>query len=586
VLRRAATLTYTLHGLKRRFFLDENKPVFLGRSMECDIFIPQPGVAPIQCRFERSAQGELLIFSESDTLPTLVNGYPAQFAMLSPGDTIRIGPVIVEVGDRIVFATPGTLPDPAIFSEQEFGRAMIQSLKRSHWFALSLAIHLAVLFLYANLQEPATASGKTVGIMQDWAGEPAPDVEFDEDDFETSKMDDDFPPEPDLDDPLLNEHLDGDQDSAEDLLGYFEGMPGSTAGGRSGGEGLLSLSSLRSAPAGDKGWNRFTSRLRHKGIDVAILFDSTGSMSGFIREVKSTIREMIHVLTDIVPNCSICLMTYKGDSRSSDYVINSTPLVQDPFELLNFMQSVVISGGSAEGFAAIGTALEATRDGLYWREGTEKVIVIIGDAPPFPWKKGICLDAARRFKGKVASIYKQSSGVTLAMEPETKSFFRKLSSTGGGPFLLYDEGEGDVVRRIVSAVLGTEWEEQIEEAFERKQTGRWRKVVERKILDGNFEWLIAQFKKRRVRPEVVDALVTMGGPAVVHELWKCLLTEGERIDSWLLHRVLYVLQPLVDLQIDYTWANRNQLTPSQMLYIAEAIKHTYGPGILEMAKRD
>jgi hypothetical protein len=137
-----------------------------------------------------------------------------------------------------------------------------------------------------------------------------------------------------------------------------------------------------------------------------------------------------------------------------------------------------------------------------------------------------------------------------------------------------------VVRRIVSAVLGLEWEKQIEAVFDQKKSGRWVRIVNRRLAEGDLDWLIYRFKRREVRPEVVDALIETGNSAVGRAMWRCIDSE-EPLPPWLLQRVLYVLEPLAGVSLEYTGMTRNSLTPAQRVFIAEALKHTYGPGVLK-----
>jgi hypothetical protein len=568
--RRTAAVTFTLRGLTRRHLLSEAAACTLGREKGCSIQIPHADVAPLHARLERNAQGRWIVFSGSGCPKAVVNGIPVEFALLADGDELRLGPVAMRFEERLLLA-PGTNEGPSkIYWDRSFGRSLLGSIKKSHWLALSLCIHLAILMVLSNVQVERGEKAPTAGIALGAFPEQT-------DPFELEKEIPDPEPNPEMEPPepvLQSEAAFYPWDAEPDRLDLFG--PSSDAalspGGGSKDERRISLSTLRGDVAEPSDWQLFKRTLQRKGLDVAILFDSTGSMSDFLTEVKATIREMILVLQEIVPDCSLRLVTYKGDVRSSEYVVRATPMVSDPYELLNFMQSTVISGGSAEGYAAITEALKEAEHSL-WRKHTEKVIVIIGDAPPFPWNERICLQIAQGFRGKVATIYKQSMGTTLALEPQTIGIFQKIAAAGRGPFLLYDQGEGPVVRRIVSAILGVEWQSQIEDAFTRRQSDKWRRVVARRLETGDLAWLFREFRKPETRPEVVDGLISQGGPRVALEMWRCL--QGAP-PPWIMHRVLYVLRAIAGVEWEYLPEQRDALTPGQMSYIAEAIKLAYG----------
>ncbi len=592
LFKRGFALTYTLRGLEHRHFLgdailgDASK-VTLGRSLKCDIHIPCQGVAPFQCRFERTSTGELLLFSESDEVPVYVNGFPVEFKSLSPGDEIRIASLRLKISNPVAIRAVGGFEESSVRYEGEFSRAFSQAIKKSHWLAVSVFIHIALILFLFNIEREGKRLDGSVGFVQEPVASACDPADLLEDapanDLETL-LDELTPPEP------LPSEFDTGSESVEAVLSripvdsqeYFPGSAG--ARGPAGvGSGLLRRKTGGGAggdASGGGGWQKHMVGLRDKGMDLAIRFEATGSRGGFSQDGKDTSEEMVRGLEWIVRDLNMSLVTYKGDLRSSSYVVAHTPLVRDPYELLNFMRSVRISGGSRDGFAAILTALDISVNALNWRSGTEKAIIIIGDAPPFTKEVKSCITAARKFRtqGKVGTIYKESGSVTLMFEPETIGIFKRISGAGGGPFLRHDQS-GDVARRIVSAVLGTEWEENIDAAFQRKRSPQWLKVIRRKQKEEDFDWLFDRFRRRGVRPELVDALVEMGGIRVAREMWRCLLRHKDT-PTWLLQRALYVLQEMADIEIDYMEVERARLDNGQMAYIAEALRYAYGPEVL------
>jgi len=584
LVKRTYMLTCSFRGLHRRYFLNKDKPIILGRSRKCDIRVAHPDIAEIQCRMELNEQGEPILFSESAARPTLVNGYPVQFKNLSPKDVIRIGSMEFRVTGKLSFGGDGGPLDPVISYENEFKQAMSQLVKRCHWLGIAIAFHLLLLILLSNIEMRKVDKTRTQGFFQDVFAEDLDGPNLDDTESPLSKdlsLDELKAPEPVLPDPLhdnseeaISEENQFD-DSVIDKLHAAVGPGGVSSSEKDIGSIIFGGGSGKGASS--RAWRKHVEGLREGGVDIAILFDSTGSMEGFILEVKATIKEMIHVLKNIVPNVRISLITYKGESYSSAFVAAHTPLVHDPYELLNFMHSVCISGGSAEGYAAINTAMEVACKDLAWQARAEKVVVIIGDAPPFPKERKACLEKAREFKGKVAVIYKASGQVTRLLEPETVVALNKIANAGRGPFLRYD-GTGDVVRRIVKAILGTRWESNINQAFEEKGTDRWKKIVDRKKAKGHFDWFIEQFSKRTVRPELVEAVIEMGGERVAREMWG--LIQPGRESPGVLQRALYVLKALAGVNIDYMKSDRHSLTKGELQYIAEVLKIRYGKGFL------
>lgn len=580
-LQRACAVTFDLHGLKRRYYLDPNQTVTLGRSKSCDICIPHHSISPLECRIERNSAGEILLFSENPQSPVRINGYAAEFSTITAKDKVKVGPVTISISDKVLLHAGDDLPDPEKGYSTDFGSLLIKSIKRSHWFTVSVLIHLAIILVMYNIESKRSKEAEYRGFTQTLAGDDIPLADI----FEDIPPEEEIPEIEEIEplDPVLSEmafaHPDinfaDDMDFLQDP--NVAGRPLESQGGEIpdglGGKALPFSARKKGDERINVHWKKFRNRMGATGLDIAVLFDSTGSMSGFITEVKGTIKEMVHVMREIVPDTQLSLITYKGSPQSSKYIVSGTPLVGDAYELFNFMRTVQVSGGSAEGHAAIASAMSAALYTLKWREGTNKVVVLIGDAPPFPTERKRCLDDVRRFEGKVAAIYKQSSGVTVQMAPETVEYFQQLAKTGAGPFIRYD-GEGDVVQRIVSAVLGIRWQANIKEAFKQKRTGRWERRVQRKVNAGDLSWMMQNFERPHVRSEVVDALIAWDTPCVAREMWQILNSTNS--DTYLVQRALYVLWHLADVDVPYDPLQRSRLTQSQQIYVSMALQKTFG----------
>lgn len=590
LLGKSFSLVYTHRGLKKRFRIGSGT-ITIGSSSACNVRIYGPGVAGVHCRIEEASDGSRILFAASDEHPVYVNGEHLEFRTLEGGERISLGGLKVEVHAHIGLNQTGDGVREEISYEGSFGEQLRQSFRRSHWMLLSCIVHFALIILISRAFEEERIAGGSFGIIQqnieEWSGDmpsldnpggPEEEIEFDE----PAAPIFDAPEATAFDEPMTGEeHLLKDPDQ----FGPYG----------QGGEGLDRAGSLTIGKAigrGDDGvmgfgkgtgWNEHVGKLRSTGLDVAILFDSTGSMVNLIKEVKSTISEMAKVLDRVVPDLRIALITYKGDEYASRYVVAGTPLVADTFELLNFISSVEISGGSAEGYAAIDRGLAQALNNLAWRKGTQKAIVIIGDAAPFPETHIASLQKIRKFKGSVSAIYKNSEHTPGELEPVTINTFRKYAMAGRGEFIRYDVS-GDVVRHITNAILGTEWEEQIRAVFAYREAGRWQKVLERRVDNRDIDWFMNLFVQQRTRPEAVDALVQIGGKEVAARIWK-IIKDGT--DSpWLMQRCIYVLNKLTNIHINYIESSRSRLSRNQLRYIKDVLVFTFGKKFDELPTRN
>src|SRR5690606_12017766 len=78
-----------------------------------------------------------------------------------------------------------------------------------------------------------------------------------------------------------------------------------------------------SGGSGGDGVRMFQSR-RGNGMDIVIVFDSTGSMGGETDQVKRQIERIGSALTKLVPKARISLCTYRDEH--DEYIVRGTPL--------------------------------------------------------------------------------------------------------------------------------------------------------------------------------------------------------------------------------------------------------------------
>ena len=138
-------------------------------------------------------------------------------------------------------------------------------------------------------------------------------------------------------------------------------------------------------------------RAQEHGIDIVIVFDSTGSMQVAINGVKQRINDIGGALLRKIPKARLSLVTYRDTTDA--YLVRGTPLTSDLRELTNFLFPVRADGG--------GDTPEAVDAGMGWalsqnefRKKSQKAMIIFGDAPPHQSKLPLCLNLAREFRAK------------------------------------------------------------------------------------------------------------------------------------------------------------------------------------------
>ena len=221
---------------------------------------------------------------------------------------------------------------------------------------------------------------------------------------------------------------------------------------------------------GGKPFGTYIGGIQRTGLEVVFCFDSTGSMGGIILESKTRIRQLIKVITYLVPNARIGITTYrdwkKYDLDDYEYTVKYVPLVKCNKEgvdkLHRFLRETEAYGGG-DIPEAIQAGLETTLEKSGWTPGTKKIIIIFGDAPPHPEDNGLAktYDMCRKFHDKDGGVISciDTTGGSKLMEE-----FRQMAAEGGGEATFLND-ERAIIKQLAVMTFGTKWEKPIEDVF-------------------------------------------------------------------------------------------------------------------------
>ena len=205
------------------------------------------------------------------------------------------------------------------------------------------------------------------------------------------------------------------------------------------------------------GWDGMIQQLRRNGLDIVIAFDSTGSMSGEINQVKRQIGRIGDTLTKLVPKTRIGVCTYRDEG--DEYLVKGLPLTNDIQQVQTYLEDVFAGGG--------GDHPEAVQEGLRWpmennqyRSRARKVILLFGDAPPHQQKKRECLKLAADFSSQQGGIV---STVTCRNSSHIPEFIEIAQMGGGEAFLTSDEKQ--IMTQLLVLVFGSRYRGKVLEAF-------------------------------------------------------------------------------------------------------------------------
>ncbi len=208
---------------------------------------------------------------------------------------------------------------------------------------------------------------------------------------------------------------------------------------------------------GTEEFGKMISRLQNDGLDIVIVFDSSGSMQGEIDQVKSRIQRIGNALRAMVAKTRIGICTYRdvGDQ----YVVKGLPLTDDIGNVATYLSRINAKGG--------GDKPEAVDQGLRWaienntfRRSARKVILLFGDAPPHVDKNIICQKWASDFRNKQRGIV---STVTCRSSERLEEFVAIAQIGGGESFLTANERQ--IMKQLMILVFGSQHRSKVIEAF-------------------------------------------------------------------------------------------------------------------------
>lgn len=166
-------------------------------------------------------------------------------------------------------------------------------------------------------------------------------------------------------------------------------------------------------------------------IDVVISFDTTGSMSSVLTQVRQKIKQTTERLMGELPDIRIGIIVH-GDycDAATTYVTQHLDLTQDTVSITNFVEQTPPTGGG-DAPECYELVLHEAQE-LSWRPEAKRVLVMIGDdvahAPNsnpqhLDWRTEVAALAASGI-----SIY----AVQALNRKPAQAFYREMASTSGG----------------------------------------------------------------------------------------------------------------------------------------------------------
>ena len=117
-------------------------------------------------------------------------------------------------------------------------------------------------------------------------------------------------------------------------------------------------------------------------FEIVFSFDTTGSMYRCLEEVRRQLRDMVQALKRDIPEIRIGIFAH-GDycDAGSTYVTKHVNFTIDADRLCAFVRDAGPTGGgdTPECYELV---MREVQEKLSWSTGSQRALVIIGDAPP------------------------------------------------------------------------------------------------------------------------------------------------------------------------------------------------------------
>lgn len=121
--------------------------------------------------------------------------------------------------------------------------------------------------------------------------------------------------------------------------------------------------------------------LPNGNMEIVFSFDTTGSMSSCLNEVRGRVSDMAQRLQADIPGIKIGIFAHGDYCDTSSYVTKYVDLTDDITKLVDFVQNVGPTGGG-DADECYELVLHEVRTKLSWTPGTQRALVMIGDCNP------------------------------------------------------------------------------------------------------------------------------------------------------------------------------------------------------------
>jgi len=164
-------------------------------------------------------------------------------------------------------------------------------------------------------------------------------------------------------------------------------------------------------------------------VEIVFSFDTTGSMSACLAQVRNKVKETVTRLTKDIPNIRIGIIGH-GDYCDAKNAITVLDLSDNVKKICSFVETVTATGGG-DAPEAYELVLRDARK-LSWTKGYSKALVMIGDEVPHP--PSYTTESINWFNevDKLTEMGVKIYGVRALNQVNAIPFYEELAERSGG----------------------------------------------------------------------------------------------------------------------------------------------------------
>jgi len=226
---------------------------------------------------------------------------------------------------------------------------------------------------------------------------------------------------------------------------------------------ILSFSSAGQTNTKD-GLEKYLDRFVNKTADIVFVFDTSGSMGKEIYELRAISKDFANQLSDSGIDYRLGLVAFRDFPISCEdqgkrttcgfrddfpYKIYGEGNLTDDLKTFDaWLGNLEAKGGSDEPEAVL-PAIRHAQEDLTWREGSDKIIILISDAYPHP-DGGCCNAEGDTLNGTISGLV--AKNVKVYVVGPDKESMRKISDSTSGRF--YKIRSGMTLQPILNDIIG------------------------------------------------------------------------------------------------------------------------------------